>query len=127
MNGLDNGLAHGARSIGSYKFASHDSAARFSHPLLFVGWDEHMMFAAPFTIMQPMDMTFAEFVHKVLPKLFGEHPDFNNIGWDRAQWFRGDVMFTPRMDATLAQNGLGHKSVLRFRTPGLEGLRGSCG
>jgi phenol hydroxylase P4 protein len=36
-------------------------------------------------------------------------------------------LFTPRMQATLAEQGFGHKSVLRFRTPGLEGLRGSCG
>ena len=29
--------------------------------------------------------------------------------------------------AAMASHGFGHKSVLRFRTPGLEGLRGSCG
>ena len=30
------------------------------------------------------------------------------------------------MDKTLAEHGLGHKSVIRFRTPGLTGLSGSC-
>jgi len=26
----------------------------------------------------------------------------------------------------MAENGMGHKSVIRFRTPGLTGLAGSC-
>jgi phenol hydroxylase P4 protein len=43
------------------------------------------------------------------------------------QWFCGDKMFTPKPNKTLAEHGFTHKSVLRFRTPGLEGLRGSCG
>lgn len=122
-----NGASQRVRAAAAYEFASHDVAARFAQPILYVGWDEHMMFAAPIALMQSMDMTFGEFVRKVLPKLYDEHPDFAGIQPDRTQWFRGDVLFTPRMDQTLAQNGFAHKSVLRFRTPGLEGLRGSCG
>jgi len=72
-------------------------------------------------------MRFDALIHKVLPKLYGEHPDFANIHWDKVQWFRGSTMFTPKLAGTLAEHGVGHKSVLRFRTPGLEGLRGSCG
>ncbi len=114
-------------AIGSYHHVSHDGAARFDHPLLYLAWDEHMMFAAPIAGMHDLATRFDELVHKVLPRLYGEHPDFANIHWDRVQWFRGDVMFTPDMNKTLADHGFGHKSVLRFRTPGLEGLRGSCG
>jgi phenol hydroxylase P4 protein len=29
------------------------------------------------------------------------------------------------MDQSLADNGLGHKSLIRFRTPGLDGLHGA--
>jgi hypothetical protein len=30
--------------------------------------------------------------------------------------------FTPDMDKTLAEHGLGTRSVIRFRTPGLNGI-----
>jgi phenol hydroxylase P4 protein len=74
-----------------------------------------------------LDTTFEQLQTKVLPKLYAQHPDFGRIAWSKVQWFRGDVMFTPKATNTLAAQGFGHKSVLRFRTPGLEGLRGSCG
>jgi len=114
-------------TLGNEHAASHDGAARFSQPLLYIGWDEHMMFAAPVVLPLAPDTTFEHLKTKVLHKLYGEHPEFKLIDWARVQWFRGDVMFTPKMDKTLAEHGFGHKSVLRFRTPGLEGLRGSCG
>jgi phenol hydroxylase P4 protein len=114
-------------AIGDYSHASHDSAARFSEPLLYVAWDEHMMFAAPLVLPLSPDTSFDHLQNKVLPGLYGEHPDFARIDWSRVQWFRGNTMFTPKMQGTLAAQGFGHKSVLRFRTPGLEGLRGSCG
>ena len=114
-------------AVGDYQHASHDGATRFEHPLLYIGWDEHMMFAAPIVQMLPLNTPFDALIHKVLPKLYGEHPDFATIQWDKAQWFRGSTMVMPKRADTLADHGFGHKSVLRFRTPGLEGLRGSCG
>ena len=39
----------------------------------------------------------------------------------------GDAMrFTCALAAKLAENGLKHKDVIRFRTPGLNGIKGSC-
>lgn len=114
-------------ATGNYQHASHDGAARFANPLLYIGWDEHMIFAAPVVQMLSLDTTFEELMHKLLPKLYGAHPDFGLIRWEQVQWFRGSTMFTPRPLGTLAEHGFTHKSVLRFRTPGLEGLRGSCG
>ena len=107
--------------------ASQDSAAHFSQPLIYIGWDEHMMFAAPIVQLLSLDTSFDELMHKVLPALYGAHPQFALIRWEQVQWFRGSTMFTPRASASLAAHGFTHKSVLRFRTPGLEGLRGSCG
>ncbi|MEO0315653.1 MAG: hypothetical protein RI928_2109 [Pseudomonadota bacterium] len=107
--------------------ASHDSAAHFSQPLIYIGWDEHMMFAAPIVQLLSLETSFDELMHKVLPALYGAHPQFALIHWEQVQWFRGSTMFTPRASASLAAHGFTHKSVLRFRTPGLEGLRGSCG
>jgi phenol/toluene 2-monooxygenase (NADH) P4/A4 len=118
--------AQGPVALGPYRFAPRDTVLRFPQPLLYVGWDEHMMFCAPLAIPLP-DMRFDEFIARVLPRLYGQHPDFARIDWTRVQWFRSAALFTPELRATLAAQGFHHKSVLRFRTPGLEGLKGSCG
>lgn len=94
---------------------------------LCVGWDEHMLFAAPATVRCDLAMPFASFVADVLPTLYARHPDFKRIDWSKVQWFRGPALFTPRHDRSLADQGFEARSVLRFRTPGLEGLKGSCG
>jgi phenol/toluene 2-monooxygenase (NADH) P4/A4 len=113
-------------ALGRYEFPARDAVLRFAQPLLYVGWDEHMMFAAPLAIPLP-DLRFSDFAQRVLARLYGEHPDFVRIDWPRVQWFRSAQMFTPVPNATLAAQGFRHKSVLRFRTPGLEGIKGSCG
>lgn len=114
-------------AIGSYDFAPRERAGKFHAPLLYIGWDQHMMFPAPAAIPVPGRTTFAEMIATVLPAAFGRHPDFVRIDWARTQWFRGHTLILPRLDGTLEEHGFKHKTVLRFRTPGLEGLRGSCG
>lgn len=114
-------------ALGSYDFPAKDVRANFALPLLYIGWDEHMMFCAPLAVPLDLELPFGALVSEVLPTLYAEHPDFARIDWRRVQWFRGAVMFTPDPARALAQQGFRHKSVLRFRTPGLEGIRGSCG
>jgi phenol hydroxylase P4 protein len=115
------------KALGDYVFPPKDMVGNFPAPLLYLGWDQHMMFCAPFAVPVPPTMLFKDVVGQLLPKLFGAHPDFGRIDWARVQWFRSSTLFTPAMDKSLAEQGFGHKSVLRFRTPGLEGLRGSFG
>jgi len=114
-------------AIGAYEHATHDTADHFSAPLLYVAWDEHMLFAAPAVLPVSMHTTMTDVQSKLFPSLYSEHPDYERIQWAQVQWFCGDKMFTPQPNKTLAEHGFTHKSVLRFRTPGLEGLRGSCG
>lgn len=113
-------------AMSEYTFAPRDTVERFTQPLMYFGWDEHMMFAAPLAVPLSLATSFDNVVNKVLPALYGQHPEFAQINWSKVQWFRSADMFTPRMQDTLAENGFGHKSVLRFRTPGLEGIHGSC-
>ncbi len=95
---------------------------------LYLCWDEHMLFSAPLrTSVAVVDATFSDLRTTVLPKLYGSHPDFCRIDWRKVQWFCGDQMFSPRADLTLAQHAIPEGALLRFRTPGLEGVRGSCG
>jgi phenol hydroxylase P4 protein len=53
-------------------------------------------------------------------------PDFKRIDWAQAEWFKSGQPFKPDFDKSLAENGLGHKDVIRFRTPGLAGIKGSA-
>jgi phenol/toluene 2-monooxygenase (NADH) P4/A4 len=114
-------------AIGRYEFAPREAAGRFPAPLLYIGWDHHLMFPAPIALPLPPTTTFDDLMTKVLPAAYGLHPDFARIDWRTVQWFKGDQLFTPRPEGTLAEHGFQHKSVLRFRTPGLQGLRGSFG
>jgi phenol hydroxylase P4 protein len=107
---------------------SQESTKDGAQPLLYVGWDEHMMFSAPVCLSLAINrVLFADFISQILPTVYGEHPDFARVDWRTVQWFAADRLFTPKQHQSLADNGLTHRSVLRFRTPGLEGLRGSCG
>lgn len=98
-----------------------------AQPVLYVAWDEHMMFCAPLAVTVDPGMHFARLVSDLLPTLYGEHPDFAHVDWPKVQWFRDSQLFTPQPSGTLADHGFAHQSVLRWRTPGLEGIRGSCG
>ena len=70
-------------------------------------------------------MPFGALVNEVLPSLYGSHPDFAKIDWSTVQWKHGRENFTPDLGKSLDENGLTHKSVLRFTTPGLTGIAGS--
>jgi phenol hydroxylase P4 protein len=114
------------KSIGPYEFPQKDTVDKFPAPLLYIGWEDHKMFCSPFCVPMPQAMKFGDLVKGALPGIFGAHPDFARIDWSKAEWFVSGKPFTPDMNKTLAENGLGHKSVLRLRTPGLIGLSGSC-
>ncbi len=114
------------KALGTYDFAPKDTVDKFPAPLLYIGWDAHKMFCAPHCVPMPPGTRFGDLVANVLPGMYSAHPDFARIDWDAVQWFDSGKPFAPDMDKTVAENGLGHKSVLRFRTPGLTGLSGSA-
>ncbi|MEO8839844.1 MAG: phenol hydroxylase subunit P4 [Herbaspirillum sp.] len=104
-----------------------DNVERFhGNQLLYVGWEDHLLFCAPFALPFPPAMRFGDVVEKVLPGAFGVHPDWTQVNWDRAEWFKSGHSWQPDFEKTLEQNGLRHKDVIRFRTPGLTGIKGSC-
>ena len=94
--------------------------------LLFIGWDDHLMFCAPFCFPFPPTMRFGDILEQVLPGAYGYHPDFKAIDWNKAEWLKSGQPWQVDANKTLAENGLEHKDVIRFRTPGLTGIKGSC-
>jgi phenol/toluene 2-monooxygenase (NADH) P4/A4 len=95
----------------------------FGKRLIYVCWDSHLMYAAPFCLPLPPTLPFGGLIHNVLPDLYGEHPEFEDIDWHRTQWFNSNQRFYPDFGKSLDYHGLSHKSLIRFRTPKLEGSR----
>lgn len=109
-----------------YRGEVRDARANFGgNILVYIGWDEHLLFCSAHAFPLSPDMTFAELQVGVLPQGFAQHPDFEHIDWPAVQWQLNGAPFTPRPDQTLAEQGFDHKSLLRFKTPGLNGWRGT--
>lgn len=93
--------------------------------LVYVGWDYHLMFCSPVAFATPPNTLFSTLQDEIIPGAFSLHPEFIEIDWEKVQWHLNGEAFTPQEDATLAEQGIDHKSILRFRTPGLDGIKGS--
>lgn len=106
-----------------YHAEAADAPTRFhGNHLLYVGWREHLLFCSPICLPLPPDMPFGALVSEVLPGLFGSHPDFAQVDWSRVEWTESGRPLRPDPGKSLADNGLVHKSLLQFRTPGLGGI-----
>ncbi|PWV59862.1 phenol hydroxylase subunit P4 [Plasticicumulans acidivorans] len=111
----------------AYRGEPKDTAEHFhGNHLLYLGWDRHLMFCAPVCVPLPPDTPFSVLTEQVLPAAYAQHPDFARIDWNRVEWLLDGQPFTPDPARTLAEQGIGHKSLLRLRTPGLDGLGGSA-
>lgn len=114
-------------AIKEYVGENMDRVENFhGNQLLYVGWEDHLMFCAPFAFPFPPAMRFGDVIEKVLPGAFGYHPDWAKIDWSKVEWFKSGQPWAPNFAKSLAENGLRHKDVIRFRTPGLTGIKGSC-
>jgi phenol hydroxylase P4 protein len=92
--------------------------------VVYIGWDEHMMFPFAAAFPLPPQMPFKALVGELLPSVYGVHPDFASIDWNAVEWSLDGAPFTPNLDKSLGQNGIGHKCLLRLATPGLNGIGG---
>lgn len=110
----------------AYQHQAKDKLENFhGNQLVYVNWDKHLLFAAPFTLMVPQDMTFGALLTDVLPNAFGQHPEWCAIKWQNVHWLLDNEPFTPDFSQVLADQGVKHKSFLRFQTPDLKGIDGA--
>jgi len=93
--------------------------------LVFVGWDDHLLFSAAQAFPLPPEMPFQALISDAMASVFKDHPDFKKIDWSTVQWVVDGEKFKPKMDKSLRENGVGHKSLIRFKTPGLKGINGT--
>jgi phenol hydroxylase P4 protein len=111
-------------SLGPYPLRVADAEDRFhGNRLIYVAWEHHLMYAAPFCLPLPPTLPFGALVRDVLPDLYGEHPEFELIDWQRVEWSNSGRRFRPDFGKSLEQHGLAHKSLIRFRTPALDGIK----
>jgi phenol hydroxylase P4 protein len=112
------------KHIGDYPLRQRDLESMFhGKRLIYLCWENHLMFAAPLCVPLPPNLPFGALVRDVLPELYGEHPEFEDIDWKRTQWFNSNRRFIPDQGKSIEHHGLEHKSLIRFRTPALEGSR----
>ena len=76
-------------AVKEYQFAPADSVDKFhGNQLLYIGWEDHLLFCAPFAFPFPPAMRFGDIIAGVLPGVFGYHPDFAQIDWSKVEWFK---------------------------------------
>lgn len=108
----------------NYKGDVKDKAANFGgNQVIYIGWDHHLLFAAPFAYPVSPNMPFKSLIHDVMPTTFSDHPEFSDINWDTAEWVLDGQPFAPQMEKSLVDQNIGHKSSLRFYTPELKGFQ----
>lgn len=64
----------------------------------------------------------AELLETALKPLLQADPDAAAVDWQAVQWLKGNQPWVPNFEASLADNGIGHKDQLRFKTPGLNSI-----
>lgn len=94
--------------------------------LVYVHWEAHLSFCAALAFPLPPTMPFQALVSDVIAPAYVAHPDAQKIEWAKVDWMIDGVKKTPDFAASLEANGLGHKSLVRFWTPGLDGWQGSA-
>jgi phenol hydroxylase P4 protein len=113
-------------ALGTYQFKSRDALENYKgKQLMYINWEKHRMFSRPFVIAVEPSMKFAELIEQYVVPAYRFHPDFEKIDWSAVTWQNSSTPFTPDPAKSLADNGIGHKDLIRMTTPGLNGLAGS--
>ncbi len=108
----------------NYSFAPRDTQANYGDNLLiYIGWDHHTLFCSAKAFLISPQATFQQLLEELMPAGFSQHPDFVAIDWDKTQFLLDRQTLALEPNKTLAELGFGHKSLLRFATPGLDGYK----
>ena len=109
-----------------YSFAARDAQSNYGdNILLYIGWDHHTLFCSAKAFLISPDATFQQLLDELMPAGFSQHPEFSQIDWASTQFVLDRQAIHPQAQQSLTELGFGHKSLLRFMTPGLTGYNGS--
>lgn len=111
------------KSLKPYVGVPRDVVANFAgKQIVFVFWDQHLLFSAPFMHVVEPQMRFGDLVAGPLSALLQPDPDAAAIDWAKVEWVKSGQPWQPDFAASIAENGIVHKEQLMFRTPGLNSL-----
>jgi phenol hydroxylase P4 protein len=114
------------KALADYEFKSSDALENYKgKQLLYIHWEKHRLFSRPFVVALPPETPFSVIVDKYITDCYSYHPDFARIDWSAVLWQNSDSVFTPDPGKSLKENGIGHKHLIRFTTPGLNGIAGT--
>ena len=100
------------RSIGTYEFPSRSRQELYGDDqLVHVYWNHNMFFCAPACFRAPKAMPWGTFLAEIVYPVFEGDPDFDRATTSFTRQV-DDAPLTPRDDASLAELGVGHKSLL---------------
>ncbi len=113
-------------NFGEYPVGNKDAIENFhGNQLVYIAWDNHLAIGPANVFAFPPEMSFSTLTEEVIPNIIGAHPDFECVDWTTATWVLDGEPLSPNMGESLIENGVGHKSLLRFKTPGLNGYQGT--
>lgn len=114
-------------AIGEYRFDPKDKLENFhGNQLVYVHWEKHLSICSPVCFPLPPDMPFGALMSEILPAAYAKHPEWEKVDLGQVKWVLDGQPFAPDPGKGLKEQGIGHKSVIRFNTPGLNGWKGSA-
>lgn len=104
------------RSIGTYEFAPTDGADAYDPDQLVMVYRQEptVWFCAPVTFRAPKGMPWGEFRSQMIDTWASGDPGYDPS--TATDWRLFDDPFTPDDAKTLEELGIGHKTVVKFRT-----------
>jgi phenol/toluene 2-monooxygenase (NADH) P4/A4 len=103
------------KALYDYDFPSADRAENFGDDqLVYVHWEGNLFLVAAATFRAPKAMPFSEFVAAMVNPWASSDPDFDPSSV--SDWRVDDRPLAGPDGASLADLGIGHKSLVKFRT-----------
>lgn len=91
--------------------------------MVYLYWNNHMSFVAAMAAPLPPPTPFGA-LPEVAKSVYGTHPDFEKIDWSKVEWIIDGKPVNPDFSKSIGEQGVRHKSLIRFTTPGLNGYEG---
>ncbi len=116
------------QSIGEYPIIMKDKVENFhGNQLVFIYWHAHRVVCSPRAFPFPPEMPFGALLTDIIPLTYSIEPDFEYLDFETTEviWEVDGAVITPDFSKSLKENGVGHKSIIRFTTPSLTGKVGA--
>jgi phenol hydroxylase P4 protein len=103
------------KALGDYDFPAKDRQEVYGDDqLVNVFWEGNMLFCAAACFRAPRAMPWGDFKAKMIDPWASADPDYRPDA--AVKWHKDDKPFAPKPEQTLAELGIPHKGLVKFRT-----------